>query len=231
MAELFWRGCKILRQDVRILPSHFTVTCYPYKEVHVTAKCDGNNLPSILHPRQSSPATAVYDEFSVAAFSLMLLYHKDELMSTLIGWCVALGGTTALDTLGSQAFTGATRKTDLGIHFQRCVLLLWILFIPVSILWAFMEPVSCRRWLRLVMVVLSHCLGSVFFFPLSFSSWVRSWFPFRPIGQDGTWGVKYIVLYLLHHVGLDIMNKAEGKTNTSPAMCANMYGTNCTLKI
>ena len=75
----------------------------------------------------------------------MLLYHKDDLMSTLIGWCVALGGTTARDTLGFQAFTGATRKTDLGIHFQRCVLLLWILLIPVSILWAFMEPVSCRR--------------------------------------------------------------------------------------
>ena len=47
MAELFWRGCKILQQDVRILPSHFTVTCYPYKEVHVTAK-------SILHPRQNT---------------------------------------------------------------------------------------------------------------------------------------------------------------------------------
>jgi multidrug resistance protein, MATE family len=70
-----------------------------------------------------------------------LLYHKDDPTSTLVGWCVALGGTTALDTLGSQAFTGATRKTDLGIHFQRCVLLLWILLIPVSILWALMEPV------------------------------------------------------------------------------------------
>ncbi|KIM39623.1 hypothetical protein M413DRAFT_447100 [Hebeloma cylindrosporum] len=63
------------------------------------------------------------------------------MLAFVTGWCVALGGTTALDTLGSQSFTGATRKTDLGIHFQRCVLLLWILLIPVSILWAFMEPV------------------------------------------------------------------------------------------
>ena len=61
MAELFWRGCKILRQDVRILPSHFTVTCYPYKGVHVTAKCDGKILTTchlfctpgkIVRPRQ-----------------------------------------------------------------------------------------------------------------------------------------------------------------------------------
>ena len=61
VAELFWRGCKILRQEVRILPSHFTVTCYPYKEVHVTAKCDGKilttchlfcTLSKIVWPRQ-----------------------------------------------------------------------------------------------------------------------------------------------------------------------------------
>ena len=61
VAKLFWRGCKILRQDVRILPSHFTVTCYPYKEVHVTAKCDGKILTTchlfctpgkIVWPRQ-----------------------------------------------------------------------------------------------------------------------------------------------------------------------------------
>ena len=57
------------------------------------------------------------------------------------GWCVALGGGSALDTLGSQAFTGGIRKTDLSIHLQRCVVLLWALFIPVGVLWFFMEPV------------------------------------------------------------------------------------------
>jgi hypothetical protein len=33
-------------------------------------------------------------------------------------------------------------------------------------------------------------------------------------------GVRYIVLYLspVHHVGTDVMNKAEGKTNTILAM-------------
>jgi len=54
---------------------------------------------------------------------------------------VALGGTTALDTLGSQAFTGSLRRTDLSVHFQRCVILLWLLLIPVCILWANVKPV------------------------------------------------------------------------------------------
>lgn len=58
-----------------------------------------------------------------------------------VGWCVALGGGSALDTLGSQAFTGGSRSSDLSVHFQRCVVLLWILLIPVGVLWTFMEPV------------------------------------------------------------------------------------------
>jgi len=58
-----------------------------------------------------------------------------------VGWCVALGGTTALDTRGSQAYTGTSQRTELSIHFQRCVVLLWILLVPVCILWAFIEPV------------------------------------------------------------------------------------------
>ncbi|KAJ3929544.1 MAG: MOP flippase [Lentinula lateritia] len=63
------------------------------------------------------------------------------MLAFVTGWCVALGGTTALDTLGSQAFTGSTRPTDLSVHFQRCVLLLWILLVPVGALWIFMEPI------------------------------------------------------------------------------------------
>ncbi|KAG1812869.1 MATE efflux family protein [Suillus subaureus] len=73
------------------------------------------------------------EELSAAAFSMMLAY--------VTGWCIALGGGSALDTLGSQAFTGGSRSTDLSVHFQRCVVLLWILLIPVGVLWVFMEPV------------------------------------------------------------------------------------------
>lgn len=59
----------------------------------------------------------------------------------ILGWCVALGGTTALDTLGSQTFTGSDQPSLLSIHFQRCVVLLWILFLPVAVLWYFVEPI------------------------------------------------------------------------------------------
>ncbi|KAJ6485806.1 MOP flippase [Mycena sanguinolenta] len=72
------------------------------------------------------------NELSVSAFSLMLAFVS--------GWCVALGGTTALDTVGSQAFTGGYPK-DLSIHFQRCIVILWILLLPVCVLWWFIEPV------------------------------------------------------------------------------------------
>ncbi|CAL1712119.1 unnamed protein product [Somion occarium] len=73
------------------------------------------------------------NELSVAAFSLMF--------AMVTGWCVALGGTTALDTLGSQAFTGGDQPSDVSIHLQRCVALLWLLFVPVAALWYFVEPV------------------------------------------------------------------------------------------
>ncbi|KAJ3876597.1 mate-domain-containing protein [Lentinula edodes] len=52
-------------------------------------------------------------ELSVAAFSLMLAFVTGE----------------------------STRPTDLSVHFQRCVLLLWILLVPVGALWIFMEPI------------------------------------------------------------------------------------------
>ncbi|GJE92473.1 MATE family efflux transporter [Phanerochaete sordida] len=73
------------------------------------------------------------DELSAAAFSLMF--------AMVTGWCVALGGTTALDTLGSQAFTGGERRTDVAIHLQRCIILLWALFVPVAIVWVYARPV------------------------------------------------------------------------------------------
>ncbi|KAH7926013.1 MOP flippase [Leucogyrophana mollusca] len=64
------------------------------------------------------------EELSAAAFSMMLAYDG-----------------SALDTLGSQAFTGGSHSTDLSIHFQRCVALLWLLLVPVGVFWAFTEPI------------------------------------------------------------------------------------------
>ncbi|KAJ7272572.1 MOP flippase [Mycena haematopus] len=62
------------------------------------------------------------------------------MLAFVSGWCVALGGTTALDTLGSQAFTGG-HPQDLSIHFQRCIVILWILLLPVCVLWWFIQTI------------------------------------------------------------------------------------------
>lgn len=66
---------------------------------------------------------------------------RSHVLFNVAGWIVALGGTTALDTLGSQAYTGGSQKTDLSIHFQRCLVVLWLLLIPVACLWTWVEPV------------------------------------------------------------------------------------------
>ncbi|CEJ58739.1 hypothetical protein PMG11_07386 [Penicillium brasilianum] len=65
---------------------------------------------------------------AVSAFSMMF--------ALVTGWMIALGGTTALDTLASSTFTGSGNKHDLGVLLQRAFLVLGLLYIPVCILWA-----------------------------------------------------------------------------------------------
>ncbi|KAL8668814.1 MAG: hypothetical protein Q9168_006566 [Polycauliona sp. 1 TL-2023] len=55
-------------------------------------------------------------------------------------WLVALGGTTALDTLASASFTGSKDRHDLGILLQRSFIILGLFYIPVIILWTVSEP-------------------------------------------------------------------------------------------
>lgn len=57
-------------------------------------------------------------------------------------WSLALGGTTALDTLASSLYTtpGADRRL-LGVLLQRCALVLFALYLPIAVLWIFMRPV------------------------------------------------------------------------------------------
>ncbi|KAI8377930.1 mate-domain-containing protein [Radiomyces spectabilis] len=58
-----------------------------------------------------------------------------SMFATVSAWSITYGTSTALDTLCSQAWTGARDKTLLGIHLQRALLVLAILFIPISITW------------------------------------------------------------------------------------------------
>ena len=73
------------------------------------------------------------DDLATAAFSYMFA------MAT--AWLIALGGTTALDTLASASFTGSKNPHDLGILLQRAFIVLGLFYIPIAILWFFSEPV------------------------------------------------------------------------------------------
>ncbi|EPS35222.1 hypothetical protein H072_11523 [Dactylellina haptotyla CBS 200.50] len=83
---------------------------------------------SILIVGRISPAA-----LSVAAFCYMFA------MST--AFVVALGGTTALDTLASSCFTGSKNRTDLGVLLQRAFVVLGVLYLPVSLTWWFSGPI------------------------------------------------------------------------------------------
>jgi MATE family multidrug resistance protein len=73
------------------------------------------------------------EALATAAFSYMFA------MST--AWLIALGGTTALDTLASSSYTGSKNPHDLGVLLQRAILLLTAFYVPVAILWVFSAPV------------------------------------------------------------------------------------------
>ena len=73
------------------------------------------------------------EDLATAAFSYMFA------MST--AWLVALGGTTALDTLCSSSFTGSQNPHDLGVLLQRAFIILGLFYIPVVVLWILAEPI------------------------------------------------------------------------------------------
>jgi len=73
------------------------------------------------------------EALATAAFSYMFA------MST--AWLIALGGSTALDTLASSSFTGSKDPYDLGVLLQRGFIVLTAFYIPVAILWACSAPV------------------------------------------------------------------------------------------
>lgn len=70
---------------------------------------------------------------AASAFSFMF--------ALVSGWVIAMGGTTALDTLASSAYTGSQNKHDLGVLLQRAFLVLGVFYIPIAVLWACSEPI------------------------------------------------------------------------------------------
>ena len=72
------------------------------------------------------------EALATAAFSYMFA------MAT--GWLVALGGTTAIDTLASASFTGSKNPHDLGVILQRAFVVLLLFYLPIAVLWLCSAP-------------------------------------------------------------------------------------------
>ena len=103
-------------------------------------------------------------DLATAAFAYMFA------MST--AWLIALGGTTALDTLCSSSFTGSKNPHDLGILLQRAFIVLGLFYIPVCILWFCSEPLFqalgegdqlSRDSARFLMALIPGGLGYIYF--------------------------------------------------------------------
>ena len=73
------------------------------------------------------------EALAVAAFSYMFA------MAT--AWLIALGGTSALDTLASSGFTASQDKGSLGILLQRSIIVLTVFYGVVAIMWCFTEHI------------------------------------------------------------------------------------------
>ncbi|KAI9718641.1 MAG: hypothetical protein M1828_006649 [Chrysothrix sp. TS-e1954] len=104
------------------------------------------------------------ESLATAAFAYMFA------MAT--GWLIALGGTTAIDTLASASFTGSENPHDLGIILQRAFLVLTSLYVPVVILWFCSEPLFlalgqeayiARDASKFLMVLAPGGLGYIYF--------------------------------------------------------------------
>ncbi|OIW28984.1 MATE efflux family protein [Coniochaeta ligniaria NRRL 30616] len=73
------------------------------------------------------------EALATAAFSYMFAMSS--------AWLIALGGTTALDTLASSSFTGSSNKHDLGILLQRGIAVLSGFYAVVAVIWWFSEHI------------------------------------------------------------------------------------------
>ncbi|KAI3318013.1 MATE efflux family protein [Xylariaceae sp. AK1471] len=104
------------------------------------------------------------EALATAAFSYMFA------MAT--AWLVALGGTTALDTLASSSFTGSQDRHDLGILLQRGIFVLTLLYAIIAVIWSFSESMFralgqeefiCVQSSRFLQILIPGGLGYVWF--------------------------------------------------------------------
>ncbi|KAI0521764.1 MATE efflux family protein [Xylaria bambusicola] len=114
---------------------------------------------SILIVGQLSP-----EALATAAFSYMF--------ATSTAWLIALGGTTALDTLASSSFTGSQDRHDLGVLLQRGIFIFTIMYAIIAVLWSVSEPLFralgqeefiCVQSAKFLQILIPGGLGYVWF--------------------------------------------------------------------
>ncbi|TGJ87008.1 hypothetical protein E0Z10_g1777 [Xylaria hypoxylon] len=104
------------------------------------------------------------EALATAAFSYMF--------AAATAWLVALGGTTALDTLASSSFTGSQNRHDLGVLLQRGLFVFTIMYAIIAVIWSFSEPLFralgqeefiCIQSSRFLQLLIPGGLGYVWF--------------------------------------------------------------------
>jgi len=144
------------------------------------------------------------EALATAAFSYMFA------MAT--AWLIALGGTTALDTLASSSYTGSSNKHDLGILLQRGLIILSGFYTVVAVVWAFSEPLFralgqeeyiCVQSAMFLRCLIPGGLGYVWFESMKKFLQAQGWqflFSLRDASTPSdylqllTWGQRFIVL-------------------------------------
>jgi len=58
------------------------------------------------------------------------------MLAMVSAWCLAIGGSTAFDTLASPVFS-VGRQAEVGILYLRTCLVLMVLFVPVAAVWVY----------------------------------------------------------------------------------------------
>ncbi|XP_027357361.1 protein DETOXIFICATION 16-like [Abrus precatorius] len=89
-------------------------------------------------------------QYSLQVISLMFVGHLDELLLAgaslaasfvnVTGFSVLIGMSCALDTFCGQSY-GAQEYHMVGIHMQRAIVVIMLVTIPLTIIWAFLKPI------------------------------------------------------------------------------------------
>lgn len=136
---------------------------------------------SVLVVGRSSP-----ENLATSAFSFMF--------AMITAWMIALGGTTAMDTLASSSFTGSANAHDLSVLLQRGFFVLGLFYIPVAVLWACSEhvflllgqdPDLARDSARFLTCLIPGGLGYIYFELMKKYLQAQGMPPLRPILLGG----------------------------------------------